>query len=412
MAKDVCLMIIARLLFGLHQWAIIAILAHNSLTSEIGVLGYSLAVIVPIAGLFSLGVRQGIATDVKNKYSLKDYLTVRLLFALIFLLIIFCIASTITNDPKISESLVVLSFAKSVELMSEMAYGVFQRQHATKHISFSLIFRSIFGLFGFTLGFHIGELTTALLLWSLAWFCVYIFYDYPTMTRLEKIDYRAIKINNQIIQILLLQSPMAFGSLFGNLSNSFPRIILQSEVSLETLGIFTAIFTLYQPINTIFIAAIQLIITPLAKATQYHDYRKALKLISISSAVTITCLLFMWLFILLFSANILTIAYGETYTEYSSLLIQIGAGWTAAFLSVVFRETITAMRLFSVGFLIDLAKFAMISSCCYFFLKLGTETSLSNVANGYLTGQWLTLAITIITLVCAIYFASKKGSQI
>lgn len=401
MIGNIGMMLAARFLFGLQQWAMVTILARSADSATVGVLGYGLALVVPLTGFFGMGMRQGIATDLSGQFGIRDYLATRVGLIALMTGTAFAVFFLLVDDPISRRAALLLLLPKGVELMSEMAYGVFQRHGRLGAISQSLILRAALGLAGFWAGLKLGGgLDTAILTWGAAWTAVYLLFDARQMRRClgsaEEAATSSHAAVRSMLRMVVVQAPIALGALAGNLGNSAPRLILEPAVSLEALGVFTAIFMLFQAANTLAVAVLQLFMTPLARATQVLNLRRITQLLGGATALVLLGLAVMWMLLWLFGSRILVTIYGPDYAGSDALLLYLAGGWSAAYLAIIFRYIVTAMRSFRIGLFIDGVTTAVIVAACVLALRTMPEAGMVSVAIGFAIGQWLRLGLTII----------------
>lgn len=396
-------MFVARFLFGVQQWAMVAILARTADAAAVGVLGYGLAIIVPLAGFFGLGMRQGIATDLDDQFSFRDYLTTRVALIAALLGTAFLVFFLLVDDPVARAAALLLLVPKGIELMSEMAYGVFQRHGRLAAISLSLILRASAGLLGFWAGLQLGgDLVGAVLGWGLAWIAVYICYDAPRMMRCLFGQAAAASAGRRATvlvamgRMMAVQAPLGVSALVGNLGISAPRLLLEPVVTLEVLGVFTAVFMIFQAANTLAVAVLQLFMTPLARALRGAARRRLVQLVGGASALVLVGLAAMWALFLVAGSEMLGLMYGPDYAAHGPLLLQLAAGWSAAYLSIIFRYMVTATRSFRTGLAIDFSAALLIGLGCVGALALWPGTPMAAIAIGFAVGQWLRLGVTIL----------------
>lgn len=400
-------MFAARFLFGVQQWAMVAILARTADAAAVGVLGYGLAILVPLAGFFGLGMRQGIATDLDGQFSFRDYLTMRVALIAAMVGAAFLTFFLLVDDPVARAAALLLLVPKGIELMSEMAYGVFQRHGRLAAISMSLILRAVVGLCGFWAGLQLGgDLVGAVLGWGLAWIAVYALYDAPRMARCLTAEATAPKgapkgaltgaLTGPMGRMMVVQAPLGVSALVGNLGISAPRLLLEPVVTLETLGIFTAVFMIFQAANTLAVAVLQLFMTPLARAMRGAALRRLVRLVGGATALVLVGLAAMWALFLLAGSETLGLMYGPDYAAHGTLLLQLAAGWSAAYLSIIFRYMVTATRSFRTGLAIDFSAALLIGLGCVLALRLWPGAPMAAIAIGFAAGQWLRFGLTVI----------------
>ena len=118
------------------------------------------------------------ATDANDEYSFNDYLGLRIFTNTFAILIILSIA--ILSNYSFETILIIISLgaAKTIEAISDIIYGLFQKHERMDFIAKSMIIKGPLSLLLFSIGIQfIGELISGIIGIIIAWLLVLIFFD-------------------------------------------------------------------------------------------------------------------------------------------------------------------------------------------------------------------------------------------
>src|SRR5699024_2920764 len=106
---------------------LLIIIAKLSNPEMVGIFTLGLAITAPIVLFLRLHLRNALSTDMRNEHNFNDYLSLRLLSTVIFLLIMLVITIFYPVDLKTSLIIFVLSIGKSFESLSDIFQGLWQK---------------------------------------------------------------------------------------------------------------------------------------------------------------------------------------------------------------------------------------------------------------------------------------------
>ncbi len=129
--------------YAVCQWGIIVILAKMGDAEMVGQFALSVAITSPIILFCNLNLRSVQAADSKLVYSIHDYLSLRLLTTMFFLLLVGGVVSVESFSWHTRLVIMLVGLAKGLESISDVLYGMFQRRHRMDVISKSMIFKGL-----------------------------------------------------------------------------------------------------------------------------------------------------------------------------------------------------------------------------------------------------------------------------
>lgn len=394
--------LMARLFYSLQQWAVIAILAHNDDTRALGYLGLALAVTTNTYSFFNLGLRQGLATDTKQEHKRTLYWCLRGASIFFACLSIFAFTFIMWSDVNIRNVMAAVVLLKSIESVSDILYGFMQTRDDLKSIAFSHILRAVLGGCIFTVSYlAVGELTLSVYAWALAWFIILVCFDFRVALRhgdIPRVSAFAFGFTDGfgLLNLLLKQIPIGLAAGIGTIALTSPRLVLESGGGLEAVGVFTALWTIFQAVESFIIAAMQNYLTPLARAASTGDSSLAQSLFRRILVINTAVSALMLLIISIAGSNILGFLYGDSFTRYNSIFITLGLGWSARYVCVVLWHFITAKRNFWIQATLNgVSSIVTLISCA---VAISLIDALWGAALGFTIGQSFAMCVTITVL--------------
>jgi len=232
------------------QWSLLVVLAHLAPPEAVGAFALALAVTAPLATLGALNLRIVHVTDVRGDYTFADYLSLRLVAAVLVVAAAaaFCL---LAGYPRGTAAVVVaIAVMRALEMLCDVFYGVFQRYGRMDHMGRSMMMRGV--LYVAVLG-GVMAATRALTLGSAALAAsvaaVLSLYDAPVALRLL---HRAAPGEPHrphlrwpvLGSLTLVALPLGVGALFITLSSSIPRYFVQAAAGSAALGVFAVAVSL------------------------------------------------------------------------------------------------------------------------------------------------------------------------
>ena len=339
------------------QWALIVILAKRTSPEAVGQFAYALAVTTPIMLFASLKLRSAQATDQRHEYLFVEYWSLRLLTTIMALAVILVFGLANRSSHGMGWVIVLVGVAKGVESLSDIFYGLFQKQERMDLIAHSMILR---GLVTVAIAIVVLSFTdrvvavAACLLFS--WTVVLLTFDIPKARRLLGDSFGLFPIwsNSRLSQLVVLTLPLGASIAVGSLYNNIPRYVIEHRLGVHDLGIFSALayFMLFG--GMIFTALAQSVIPRMAR---YHaqgekkGFRNIFtKLISAGFALGLLGVVVA----ILAGDRIIALIYDEQYAIHSRLLVLL---MIAGFIDMTFlgiASAVNAMRFFRIQFFVSI----------------------------------------------------------
>jgi O-antigen/teichoic acid export membrane protein len=131
---------------GLCQWALLVALAKLGTVDMVGAFTLGMAIALPVLMFSCLNLRALYVTDCNYTYRFREYLALRLLMAAasVGFASLLAVAGGYSRDLVLAISLITL--AKAFEYISDILYGLLQRQERMTAISISMMLRGTLSL--------------------------------------------------------------------------------------------------------------------------------------------------------------------------------------------------------------------------------------------------------------------------
>ena len=357
----------ANLIYGLCNLLLIVILNRFGPTAEAGLYGLALGITAPLFMFANLRFSTILATDVKNKATLRDYFSLRgvlLGSALVLAVPLACLY------PKVTVLVCILALSKAIEAISELCCGVQQRIGRIDRIAISLIANGV--LLAST--FFIAYYTTRSLAVACAAICVarlivLLSYDVPkaraaslhaafsldeTANR-ELSDAQANETDDKTERDRARRSLLAIGLPLGitaaliSLTSNIPRYTIPSILNDDMLGIFVSLAVVLQAGNLVFRAVEIPTIPRLAKFIDARDragfWTLLARAVGLFAVVGFAGAIVGWNF----GAQILVAAFDEpAYAGYQGLLVLMIFCTTFSQLAGMIESSLIASRITAV----------------------------------------------------------------
>jgi O-antigen/teichoic acid export membrane protein len=347
---------------GFSQWLLIVALAKLGTIEMVGSFTLALAIGLPVLMFGSLSLRSIQVTDGSRAYRFLEFLTVRLAMALAGFITIALIAVAARYSPAVIATVVLIGAAKAVESLSDIFYGLLQREERMAGIGISMMLRGTLSVF--TLGAALW--LTGSLLWAGvallgSSLLTLLAFDLPRSLALLKIGfpdglrecgtYARTLANERIYRRLgtLASTGLPLGAvlMLVSLNLNLPRYFIEHSLGLRELGIFSSLTNLVAAGNVVVNAVGQGAIPRLAKhfeAARMRAFRALLGSIVVASlgvgAIGV-------LGSLLFGRRILAILYRPEYSAHWDILVWLMAAAGFFYVGSTLGCAVTAVKCFT-----------------------------------------------------------------
>jgi len=331
---------------------------------------FSMAIIFWAFGMW--GGRTYQVSDVKQEFSSKSYIMVRLVLSVAMFIGAIIFAAINHYDATKTGVILALVLFKVVESIADSIYGVLQVNNHLYMAGKSLLYKAVAGFASFIV---IDYLTENIFLSCLAVVFVNIlfvvYYDIKIANRLDDIRIKSNQVNHYIKDAFVIMkrcSPVFAVFFLAMFSLNIPRYFIDMYHA-EQIGYFGI---LAMPI-TLIALIMSFILQPnvVTLSQNYHDkkydiFRKTVKLLVL---ITATLGLVVLLATFLVGVPILELVFGISFGDYKLVLIIMVAGGIANALVTVFINILVVTRHFKAQFYILLLSNILLTVLSFITIK-------------------------------------------
>lgn len=337
---------LGNVIYAITQWGLLISIAKFGTATMVGQFTLGLALTAPVFMLTNLQLRTIQATDIKNKYTFGDFIGLRIFTVIIFIILMVLITVIFKYEAETTLVILFLTIAKAFESISDIIFGLLQKNEVMKKIAISRIIKGISSLIVMTIMLKITKnLLIAILGLALSWLIVLLYID----IRFAK-TYANIKPNfniNKMKMLFILSLPLGIAHMLGSLNTNIPRYLLEYFESVEVLGYFAAIAYLMVAGSTV-ILAMGHAVTPRLSKYYHNNIKLFVRLIFKLMLLGFSIGLFGIFVAIIAGEEILSLIYSEEYAKYNNILILIIVGSTFNFTSSFLGYGITAAQCFKI----------------------------------------------------------------
>lgn len=413
---------VGNVIFNVCQWGTLIILSKLGSPDMVGLYALALAIQAPVMMFAGLQMRIVQATDAKNEYEFGHYFALRIFTTSLAFLTISAIA--VVSDYSIGQRIVILviALAKVFEAMSDVFYGLFQKQERLDKAAISLMLRGPLSLVFFSLGIYItNSVLGGVLGLVVSGALILILYD----VRNSKIMMRAITINDTgsdlylkalkprweyktLLKLAWLILPLGFASLLVSLTANIPRYFLEFYGGVTALGIFAAL-DYFRRVGQLIIQALGQATTP--RLSQYYAAQNGrgftklfIRLVMIGLALGIAGVLVT----IAIGKPLVTLMYTPEYAQQDIfILIMIAAGlsYVASFL----RQSLTAVRRLKIQLVLKAIDVTSLIVFCWILIPV---YGMRGAATAMIISRIVEVVLAIVFVLPAVFQLQKQRAVV
>lgn len=359
---NVAWMLAGNLCQGLSQWLLVVALAKMGTIEMVGSFTLGLAIGLPVLMFGSLSLRSIQITDHKRRYRFLDYLLLRSVAAVVSLMFIGSIAISAHYSTSVVAAVTFIGAAKAAEYVSDICYGLLQREERMAGIAFSMMLRGTLSVCALGAGIWL----TGSLVWGAAGLLAssaltLLAFDLPRCLALLDIRLSAGLRECAAYATALLDGharkrlgtlawaglPLGAVLMLVSLNLNLPRYFIEHTLGLRQLGIFSSLANLLAAGSVVTSAFGQGAVPRLAKyfeAARMREFRALLTTLIIASlGVGATGLIGA----LLFGRQVLAIVYRPEYSSQQNILVWLMAASGFFYLGSTLGCAVTAVKCFT-----------------------------------------------------------------
>lgn len=347
LAKNFSWSLSANIATAASQWGLLVILARLGSPTIVGQYALGLALVAPLSLLLDLSLRQVQVTDIRSEYPFSTYLQLRCITVLFTLVTVLIIAGLAGYGVSTSLVLVLVCIAKGVDSISDIIYGLLQKQEVMDIIGKSMIADAVMSLFSAALVLPLtGSLPLAIISMIIPSVTMLVFYEIPQCKAFEsQINFRPKNIG-LLKPLAFTALPMGIAAAVVSLSANLPRYILETVTNEATLGTFAVLSYPLVAGATVVGALSQSALPRLADYYSTSHFDHFLRLLK--RLIVLSILLGLGAIVLAVIAGqwILNLVFGSQYGDLRSVFILLVIGMAFGFINWFLNAALSAVRAF------------------------------------------------------------------
>jgi O-antigen/teichoic acid export membrane protein len=389
------------LAYSFSQWLIIFVINQFIGLEGAGLYALYMGWLTAALIAFNFGLRQYISGDVSFSYNDSEYLTLRYVGLLLFLII-----SVLLLPVVESKNIYMLCLlTKLFDSMSDLVYGNWNRHSVVKNYAVSQVFRLVLFIVLIVSFDSVANESTLLFLYPSSMLIVYFLYD----NRNSKFSkYSISQVNfNSLFSLVKNSIPFAIGSLVLALNVSVLRQFISYYMNNETLAYYVYLVYYYTVFSMVVLSLGQINIPKYAKIilnngqVRLKDVKNDIFFVLV---VSVFCVIFYT-----FAAEGLTKFLYSVESNFGlnySAKLAMGVAFGFSFFSVYLNSILVSMKSSRKILIINFAYLIFTLILC--ILYLNNDTSLSDVC-------YLILVLNLFLLVAnglSVYFGAMKRAKL
>jgi len=210
--------------------------------SDSGILSFAMTIGNMFTAVGTYNMRTYQVSDIKGKYSQRNYVGFRLLTLVIGVILLGIYSIVVSPDSLTLIAVLAYLLFKADESFCDVLYGVDQRGERMDYIGISQFIRGVLIVLAFSLGLYLSQnIILAILAMYPAGLLVTVFYDIPHARRMD--DLRPQLKKEQAKSLLVECLPIVLEILFLGMIVSVARQYYANAYGAERLGIYAAVAT-------------------------------------------------------------------------------------------------------------------------------------------------------------------------
>jgi O-antigen/teichoic acid export membrane protein len=338
--------------YAATQFALISVFSKFGDTSTVGLFSLVLAYVSPTFIFFNLKLRSVLATDVNNEYSFEFYSKMRTFTSICSLIVIVVIVTTLENNSVIIYG-TLLGISKYFEMKSEIIYGYLQRNGEFNKIALSIFFRGSLILGSVLIIFYLSQ-NLYLTIFTMIIVNLLIFYLFDKKTINVYEDNISNKEFKEILKLSKKLLPLGFSALLGSLIVNLPRMIIEKNIGIHELGIFSGISYVMVSGNTIVASISQIYIPRLAYFYNNNSFRDFIKLTVKMCLSGVFIGITILIIAIIFGEELLGIIYNEDFKSYQDIFVVLSIGSLLLFSTVFVGSSLMAIKKYNIHPIINI----------------------------------------------------------
>jgi O-antigen/teichoic acid export membrane protein len=345
MKKNFSWIFAGNLMYALAKGFIVIILAKTATVELVGQYVLALTITAPIFVLFDLGLGTVFVTDAKEEYNFNNFFQLRVINSSLSILITFIVTIILGYNATFTAVILMLALWRGLEFVSDIVYGLFQKQERMDIIGKSKIIKCLISSLAMGIVFfNTKSLVAGLLAIALVWLIIFLVYDIPKAWRYMHLNWRFEPVI--LKQLIKVSMPLGIVLICDILISYIPNYFINGILGIESLGYYSSLSFIVLSGDTLVCALGQTAIPRLAKSYingKNKVFSKTLgDLITIGAGFGTIGLIV----ISLAGKQILTLLYKPDYANHVDLFILLMIASCILYITRFLNNAISAARKF------------------------------------------------------------------
>jgi O-antigen/teichoic acid export membrane protein len=339
-----------NVIYALSQWGLVVAATNLATTDTVGEFVFALSVSAPIFMLANLELRSILATDVGHEWAFSQFAVLRALLIAGAVVGSAGAALVLSPSAKIAAVVFLVATAKAFESLSDLFYGIFQREERLDIVAKSMMGRAALGLAGVSLALLVWPISiSAATALSFAWGLVFLIHDLRRGRRIlgsgpERVSFRLNRPQLASVRgLAALAFPLGLVMFLISLNVNVPRYFVAGSLSLSALGLFGPVSYILVGLYTIVFALGQSVAPRLARLFA-HDRRSFMLTLIRVEVVALSIALLSVVIVQFYGRDILVAIYGDAYAPAEGVFKWLAYSFLPGSVGALQAFALTAIR--------------------------------------------------------------------
>ena len=343
------------------QWGVIVVLAKLGTPEMVGQFALAVAIVTPVIMFSNLQLRAVLATDIAGEARFQHYLALRFVTNGLALAVITGLVLVAGYRVEVIWIVILMAMTRMFESVSDILYGLLQRQERMDRIARSMVIKALFALGFAAIGVYLtGAVLGAIAGMMAAKVLTLLGNDVPGVLRLYARGTQWTLLRNaghalllkpqwhakMLVSLAWRSLPLGFAVFLVSLSTSIPRYFVEARLGERGLGVFASMAYI-TVVSSMLVCAIGQSASP--RLASYFADRRLDKfrslVLRLVGAVTVIGVAAIGV-ALVAGGELLTVLYGAEFASQAHVLVWLMVGQLFGLWASVLGYAITATRQF------------------------------------------------------------------
>ena len=352
--RNVSWTILGNGVYAASQWGILIVLARLGGPEVVGRFALALAITAPVMIFSNLALRQVLVTDAKYSYLFSDYLALRVIMILLALIVIVAITWFSCYRGEMAMVILAVFLANAFEALSDIFYGLHQRNERLDFVACSLMLRGPLGLVALACGYYLTDaLVIGVFSMAITWAAIWLMYDIPISRRWRQpVNDPQGKTSlgreqaGRWARLAWLAFPLGLATMIASLNTNIPRYFIEYYVGIYALGIFASMAYLVVAGGMVINAVGQAASPRLANYFAEQNTQAFIRLLGKMELIALALGGAGILAAALFGREILMLLYGPDFAEQGDVFVWVMLSAAVIYMASFMGYAMTALRIF------------------------------------------------------------------